>query len=59
MVTMDRWEVLAEWFKGRIKFFSEWLEDTPLEMPDVECLEALLRVENPLWQDWRLVMEPL
>jgi hypothetical protein len=36
------------------RFFSEWLEETPDEMPDVECFEALLKVENPLWQDCKL-----
>jgi len=62
MVTMDLWDVLAELLTltiGMIRFFSEWLEETPDEMPDVECFEALLSVEKPLWHDCRLVMDPL
>lgn len=62
IVTIDLCDVFAELLTltmGMIRFFSEWFEDTPDEIPEVECFEALLRVEKPLWQDWRLVMDPL
>lgn len=37
---------------------SEWLEDTPDEMPDVECLETLEMFEKALWQDCKEVIDP-
>ena len=62
IVTIDLCDVFAELLTltiGMMRFFSEWFEETPDEIPDVECFDALLRVENPLWQDWRLVIDPL
>jgi hypothetical protein len=50
MVTMDLCDVFVALvlLMGMIRCLSDFVEETPLEMPEVECFEALLNVEKAL-----------
>ena len=50
IVTMDLCDVFVDFVLliGMMRCLSDLVEETPLEMPEVECLEALLKVEKAL-----------